>query len=86
MQSMVLTLGNGQTWLGTFSSSLTIYFSILPLCGLQLPLRETPCFSPPEHLRSKISYLRTGNVPDLISCIYLIALSKRFTGCVSTWL
>ena len=24
------------------SSSLTIYFSILPLCGLQMPLRETP--------------------------------------------
>jgi len=27
------------------SSSLTIYFSILSLCGLQLPLRETPWFS-----------------------------------------
>ena len=27
------------------SSSLTIYFSILPLCGLQWPLRETPLFS-----------------------------------------
>ena len=27
------------------SSSLTIYFSILPLCGLQLLLRETPWFS-----------------------------------------
>ena len=28
------------TW--NFSSSFTIYFSILSLCGLQLPLRETP--------------------------------------------
>jgi len=27
------------------TSSLTIYFSILPLCGLQLPLSDTHCFS-----------------------------------------
>ena len=27
------------------SSTLTIYFSILPPCGLQLPFRETPWFS-----------------------------------------
>jgi len=45
MQSMVLTFGNGQIWLFNSSSSLTIYFSILPLCGLQLLLRETPWFS-----------------------------------------
>jgi len=28
-----------------FSNSLTIYFNILPLCGLQLPLREKHSFS-----------------------------------------
>jgi len=28
-----------------FSSSLTIYFSILPLCSLQLPFREKHSFS-----------------------------------------
>jgi len=31
------------TW--NFSNSLTIYFNILPLCGLQLPLREKHYFS-----------------------------------------
>ena len=145
MQSMVLTLGNGQIWLGTFSSSLEICFSFLSLCRLQLPLRKIHSFSfwhwenkrmlsttcvfqkfqfssgalsrltcdlgslsllpnrpdslvtsvpsgvrncaePAEHLRSETSFLRTCNIQNLISYIYCIALSKRFTGCVSTWL
>jgi len=38
-----LTLGNGQIW--NFSSSLTIYFGILPFCGLQLPPCEKHSFS-----------------------------------------
>jgi len=33
----------------------------------------------PEHLRSEISFLRTCNIPNLISYIHRIALSKRFT-------
>jgi len=41
---MVLTLGNAQIWLGT-PPMVLIYFSILPLCGLQLPLREKHSFS-----------------------------------------
>ena len=47
MQSMVLTLRNSQIWLETppGSSSLTIYFSNLPFCGLQLPHREKHSFS-----------------------------------------
>jgi len=125
------------------STSLTIYFSIFPLCGLQMPLRKKHSFSfwhwekermlltmrvfkkfsfssrnlscllcnlgslsllsnradflvasvpskvrqcaeLPEHLRSKIAFLRTCNVPKLISYIHRIALSKRFAGCMST--
>jgi len=38
----------------------------------------------PEHLRSEISFLRTCNIPNLISYIHRIALSKRFPDCVST--
>jgi len=34
---------SNQAW--NFSNSLTIYFSIFPLCGLQLPLREKHSFS-----------------------------------------
>jgi len=45
MQSVVLTLGNVQICLGTPSNSLKIYFSVLPLCGLQLPLCEKHSFS-----------------------------------------
>jgi len=42
------------------------------------------CAELPEHLRSEISFLRTCNIPNLISYVHGIALSKRFTGCVST--
>jgi len=42
------------------------------------------CAELPEHLRSEISFLRACNIPNLISCIYRIALSQRFTDCVST--
>ena len=130
------------------SSILTIYFGILPLCGLQMLLREThwfpfrhwkndimllticvfekfyfsfgkiiratlserkkyldslsllsnctdslatdapskmrKCAELPEHLRSEYSFVRTCNIPNLISYVYGIALSKCFTGCVST--
>ena len=45
MQSMVLTFGNGQIWLGTPPVVLQFILVILPLCGLQLPLREKPWFS-----------------------------------------
>jgi len=38
MQSMVLTLGNGQILLGT--PPVVLQFSIFQLCVLQLPLRE----------------------------------------------
>ena len=44
------------------------------------------CGEPPDRLRSEISFLRTCNIPNLISHIHRIALPKRFTGCVSTWL
>jgi len=123
------------------SSSSRNYFSILPLCALQLPLREkhsfqfshwenermflaicvfknfkfssgnlsSPtcdldslsllsnradslvtrvpskvrnCAEPPEYLRNEILFLLTCNIPNLISCIYRIALLKCFTGCV----
>jgi len=37
-----------------------------------------------EHLRGEISFLRTRNIPNLKSYIYHIALSKRFTVCMST--
>jgi len=37
-------LGNGQIWLGT-SPVVLIYFSILPLCRLQMPLRKRHSFS-----------------------------------------
>jgi len=39
-QSMVLAHGNAQIRLGTPPVVLKIHFSILPLCGLQLPLRK----------------------------------------------
>jgi len=49
-----------------------------------LPSKVRKCAELPEHLRSEISFLRTCNIPNLISCIYRIALWKRFTVCVST--
>jgi len=42
------------------------------------------CAEPPQHLRSEISFLRTCNIQNLISYIHRLALSKRFTGRVST--
>ena len=145
MQSMVLTLEKWPYVTWNVSSSLKIYFTILPLCRLQLPLRKNShshsaigendrmlsmicvfkefwfssrnlcrltcdlgslsllsnradslvtsvspqvcnCGEPPDRLRSEISFLRTCNIPNLISHIHRIALPKRFTGCVSTWL
>jgi len=49
-----------------------------------VPSEVLKCAELPEHLRSEISFLRTCNIPNLISYIYRIAPSKRFTGCVST--
>ena len=57
-----------------FSSGLTIYFSILPLCGLQLPLREKHPFSfwhgENERMLSKICVFKnflfsSGNLSSL---------------------
>ena len=45
MQSMVLTIGNGQIWLGTPPVVLQFIITIIPVCGLQLPLRESHWFS-----------------------------------------
>ena len=45
-ESMVVSLRNGQKWSNwNFSSSLQIYFSILPLSRLELPLRKKHSFS-----------------------------------------
>ena len=58
-----LTLGNGQIW--KISGSLTIYFSILPFCGLQLPPREKHSFSfwhwENERMLSTIRVLKNFN-------------------------
>jgi len=51
-----------------------------------VPSKVRNCAEPPDRLRSEISFLRTCNIPNLISHIHRIALPKRFTGCVSTWL
>jgi len=48
------------------------------------PSKMRKCAEPPEYLRNEISFLRTCNIPNLMSCIYRIALSKCFTVCVST--
>jgi len=47
MQSMVLTFGNGQIWLGTPPVVLQFILVFFLVCGLllQLLLRETPWFS-----------------------------------------
>ena len=42
------------------------------------------CAELPENLRSEISFLRTCNIPNLISYKHRIDLSKHFSGCVST--
>jgi len=51
-----------------------------------VPSEVRKCAELPEHLQSEIAFLRICNIPYLISHIYYIALSKRFAGCVSTWL
>ena len=49
-----------------------------------VPSEVHKCTELPRHLCSEISFLRTCNIPNLISYVYRIALSKRFAGCVST--
>jgi len=49
-----------------------------------VPSKVGNCAEPPEHLRSEISSLRTGSIQNLVSYTHRIALSKRFTGRVST--
>jgi len=49
-----------------------------------VPSKVRNCAEPPEHLRSEISFLRTCNIQNLLSYTHRIALSKRFTGRVST--
>jgi len=35
-----------------------------------VPSKVRICALPPDRLRREISFLRTGNIPNLISCIY----------------
>jgi len=42
-----------------------------------VPSKVRKCAELPEHLRSEISFSRTCNIPNLLSCIHRIALSKR---------
>jgi len=51
-----------------------------------VPFKVRKCAELPEHSRSEISFLRTCSIPNLISYIHRIVLSKLFTGCVSSWL
>jgi len=44
MQSMVLTLGNGQSWLGAPPVVLQFIFVFFHFVVLQMPLRETHSF------------------------------------------
>ena len=50
-----------------------------------VPSEVHKCAGPAVHLRSEVSFLRTCNIPNLISYTNRTALLKRFTDCVSTW-
>jgi len=79
--------------LGAKTSSLTCDLSSLSLLSnradslvTSVSSKVRKCAEPPEYLRNEILFLRTCNIPNLISYIHRIALSKCFTGYASTWL
>ena len=44
-----------------------------------VPSKVRNCAEPPDHLRSEISFSRTCNIPNLISCLYRIELLPLVT-------